>query len=132
MTDDECIHGMSPAWCGVCSGAEAGSSSRRGDYGFYGGESKQDLLVKVCRQLGIPTEPVGVGSSLPSHVFDEAARKTGVAPGSMPEVGERIARKAGLAWGPECDSRESISGGGSTVTRDGLSVLAEALAKLLA
>lgn len=122
---------MSSAWCGVCSGADKGASSRRGEYGFYGGESKQDLLDKVCRLLGIPTEPVGVGSSLPSRVFDEAAKRAGVQGGSMPEIGERIAQKAGLTWGPDCDSRGSISGGGSTVTREGLSVLVDALGKLL-
>ena len=132
MSDDECIHGMSASWCGICTGADGGASDRRGEYGFHGGgDSKQDLLDGVCRVLGIPTEPVGVGSSLPSHVFDEAARQAGVPGGSMPEIGERIAAKAELTWGPECDSRGSISGGGSTVTREGLRVLLDALRKIL-
>lgn len=122
---------MSPSWCGICTGATTAPSNRRGEYGFHGGQSKQELLHEACRLLGIPTEPVGVGSSLPSHVFDEAARRTGVAGGSMPEVGERIANKAGMPWGPDCDSRSSLSGGGSTVTREGLSVMVDALRRLL-
>lgn len=85
----------------------------------------------MCRVLGVPTEPVGVGSSLPLHVFDEAARQPGVPGGSMPEIGQRIAAKAGLTWGPDCDSRGSVSGGGSTVTREELRVLVDALSKLL-
>lgn len=122
---------MSASWCGLCTGVETVTPDRRGEYGFHGGgDSKQDLLDEVCRVLGVPTEPVGVGSSLPSHVFDEAARQAGVPGGSMPQIGERIAAKAGLLWGPDCDSRGSISGGGSTVTREGLRVLLDALRKL--
>lgn len=122
---------MSRSCCGICTSATAAPEDRRSEYGFYGGQSKQELLHEACRLLGVPTEPVGVGSSLPSHVFDEAARQAGVAGGSMPEVAERIAKKASLAWGPECDSRGSVSGGGSTVTREGLSVMVDALRGLL-
>jgi hypothetical protein len=134
MTDDECVHGMTAAWCGICNGAEASSPvsrSRSGESGFHGGQSKQDLLDQLCQLLAVPRESVGRGSSLPSHVFDLAARRAGVRPGSMPEVGERIARKAGLTWGPDCDSRGTPSAGGSTVTREGLSVMNKALGMLL-
>lgn len=131
MSESDCIHGMPRSWCGICTKADSGVTVRTGEYGFHGGESKQDLLDKVCRLLRIPTEPVGVGSSLPSHVFEEAARQVGVPSGSMPEIGERIAARAGLEWGSDCDSRGSLSGGGSTVTREGLRVLARALGRLL-
>ncbi|MDN5797889.1 MAG: hypothetical protein L0H79_19385 [Intrasporangium sp.] len=127
MSESECIHCMPTSWFGICTNADSGVTVRTGEYGFHGGESKQDLLEMVCRLLRIPTEPVGVGSSLPSHVFEEAARQVGVPLGSMPEIGERIAARAGLEWGSDCDSRGSLSGGGSTVTREGLRVLASAL-----
>lgn len=126
--DDECIHGMPRDWCSTCQGLEGvGGGSRSGEYGFHGGELKQDLLNELCDVLGLPREPIGVGSSLPSHVFDAAARAAGVPVGSMPDIGEAIAARAGLTWGPECDSRGSISRGGSTVTKEGLSVMVKAL-----
>jgi hypothetical protein len=127
MSDEECIHGMTRAWCGSCQGVDGGSRNRSGEYGFHGGEQKQDLLDDLCDIVGLRREPVGRGSSLPSHVFEAAARAAGVRSGSMPEIGESIASKAGLVWGPECDSRGSLSGGGSTVTKEGLAVMVKGL-----
>jgi hypothetical protein len=130
---DECKHGLDPQWCGVCSGVDAApSSASRSTYGFYGGETKQDLLAELCDLLGLPRASVGVGSSLPSGVFDAAALAAGVPQGSMPEIGEAIALKAGMKWGCDCDSRGSISGGGSTVTAEGLRVMVKALKKIRA
>jgi hypothetical protein len=128
---DECIHGMDADWCGICTRIDDVPRAQLGEYGFRGGESKQDLLNAICDQLGIPREPIGVGSSLPSYVFHVMAARTGVPSGSMPEIGQAVAETAGLTWGPDCDSRGSTSGGGSTVTMDGLRVLDQALARLL-
>lgn len=128
---DECRHGMNPDWCSSCRGDDDSAFGGVRGAGFHGGEVKQDQLDRLCRQVGIPTVPVGVGSSLPSHVFETAARKCGVPLGSMPEIGEALARKAGLAWSTDCDSRGTVSGGGSTVTREGLDVINRAVAGLL-
>jgi hypothetical protein len=49
----------------------------------------------------------------------------------MPQIGEALARKAGLTWTSDCDSRGTASGGGSTVTREGLDVINKAVAALL-
>lgn len=122
---------MPTDWCGLCNGAEQAHRTRTGEYGLQGGATKQDLLDEICVILGVPREPVGRGSSLPSSVFAVAAARTGVGQGSMPEIGEMIAADAGLAWGPDCDSRGTVSEGGSTVTREGLSVVLRALEKLL-
>lgn len=129
--DDECIHGFDPALCGTCTGTDYAVTSSTGTYGFHGGATKQDLLTKMCRQLGVRVQTVGVGSSLPSDVFEEAARRVGVPLGSMPDIGYAIASKAGFPWGPGCDSTGSVSGGGSTVTAEGLEVIVKALDKLL-
>jgi hypothetical protein len=72
-----------------------------------------------------------VGSSLPSDVFETAARRFGVAVGSMPEIGEGLAVKAGRSWSSDCDSRGSLSGGGSTVTAQGLEVMNRSIATLI-
>jgi len=102
-----------------------------GTYGYQPGETKQDVLDDVCRLLGLPEQPVARGSSLPSDVFAEAARQVGVPPGSMPQVCEAIVRKAGFAYSPDFDSRASNSGGGSTVTVEGIQAMRRALQRLL-
>lgn len=128
---EECVHGMEYAWCGICNKVSDVSSSRLGTYGYQGGETKQEVLNDVCRLLGIPRQAVSNGSSLPSDVFAEAARRIGVRPGSMPEVCEAIIRKAGHVYAPTFDSRASSSGGGSTVTLEGIQAMRRALQKLL-
>lgn len=123
---------MEPTWCGICQGHEDTSNSKHGQYGFHGGRTKQDALDDICRVLGLPPHSIGVGSSVPSDVFKEAAQRTGVSPsGSMPEIAQEIATRAGLGWGPECDSRGTASEGGSTVTLTGMDVLLRSLRKLL-
>ena len=129
--DDECVHGLDPAWCGLCLGHDDPTTSRAGDRGLHGGRTKQDALDDLCRLIGLPPHSVGEGSSLPSEVFVAAAKHVGVSSaGSMPEVCERIAAKAGERWGPACDSRGSTSGGGSTVTLAGLEMLIRAIDQL--
>lgn len=132
MSDEECLHGMPESWCGICKtrGNDV-PTSRVGQYGFHGGVTKQDVLWDICQVLGLPEASVGVGSSLPSDVFDAAARRCGVPAGSMPEVGESIARRAGLPWPAKADSRGSMSGGGSTVTLEGLKIMRDAVRLLL-
>lgn len=130
---DSCIHDMDPAWCAYCGGEPdsqrtSSPSVRRSS----SGRTKQDELDLLCDQLGIPRRSVGVGSSLPSDVFDVLRRRFGVAAGSMPEVAEQVAKRAGLTWLPEYDSRATLSGGGSTVTRTGLAQLNRAVASLVA
>ncbi len=126
---DECMHGMNPEWCATCRGTDA--PPRPGDrYGYYGGETKQDLLDALCDLLGIPCQRLGVGSSLPAEVFHVVAARAGIPAGSMPEIGRAVAQKAGLDWTTDCDSTASTSGGGSTVTATGLKVLVEAVGRL--
>lgn len=131
MSDaDECLHGMNLEWCSTCNGSDVEAARPHDNLGFVGGETKQDLLDELCDELGIPREKVGVGSSLPSHVFDAAAARAGVRPGSMPEIGRAITEKVGRAWTSDCDSTGSVSGGGSTVTATGLRALIDALRRL--
>ena len=119
---EDCVHGMNPDWCAVCQKMDHGDIGSPGSYGYYGGQSKQDLLNHVTDQLGLARETVGVGSSLPSTVFEAAAKRFDIPYGSMSEIGEALAVKAGRPWDADCDSRGSLSGGGSTVTAKGLEV----------
>jgi len=122
---------MNPDWCAVCQKTDHGDIGGPGNHGYYGGQSKQDLLNHVTDQLGLARETVGVGSSLPSIVFDTAAKRFGVPYGSMPEIGEALAVKASRPWDADCDSRGSLSGGGSTVTAKGLEAMNRSIATLL-
>lgn len=127
---DDCIHGTNPEWCATCRNLDSSASS--GSPGQpWGGETKQDVLDQICDRLAIPRHSVGVGSSLPSDVFEEIRSRLSISARSMPEIGEAAANLAGLDWTPECDSRGSISGGGSTVTLEGLRVIRSALTRLI-
>ena len=87
--------------------------------------SKQRLLDDLCDLLGVARYAATPGSS-PSRVFDAAAARAKVKPGSMPTVGAAIATKAGLAWGPQCDNRRHHHEA-TMVSREGIAVLTEAL-----
>lgn len=133
MSEDleDCVHGIALEWCGVCNKADsAPGATRFGSYGYQGGETKQDVLDDVCRLLKLPRQVVSLGSSLPSEVFAEAARQTGVMSGSMPEICEAIVKKAGHRYSNNFDSRATSSGGGSTVTLEGIQALRSALRAL--
>lgn len=141
MTVEECRHGNPENRCEACrstrtwdsmsrvSAAPIRSSGRSGFSG--GGEVKQDVLEDLCDLLGMPVLATYVGSSIPKEVFREAARRVGVPIGSMPEITQAIIEKAGMRYSPDYDSRATLSGGGSTVTLEGMQALRTALRTLL-
>lgn len=95
-------------------------------------ETKQQVLDDLTAILGIRPMSLGVGSSVPSEMFREAAVIVGVPVGTMPEICEAIVLKAGHHYDTEYfDSRTTPSGGGSTVTLDGLKAMRNALKVLL-
>ncbi|WFR65842.1 hypothetical protein P9139_11805 [Curtobacterium flaccumfaciens] len=95
-------------------------------------QKKQDVLDEITDLLGLPRRKVSRGSSLPSDVFQVAADRVGAAGRSMPARTESIITKAGLAYHSHFDSRNTASGGGSTVTLEGAQALRDALKILLA
>jgi hypothetical protein len=121
---------MDPAWCGDCRRMTQDIRAR-GRTPVAGGDTKQDVLWRICDLLGLDRLTIGQGSSVPAEVFEVICARFGIATGSMPEVGERLVRRAGLTWSEACDSRSSLSRGGSTVTKTGLDQMERALAHLL-
>lgn len=127
---EDCIHGTNPEWCAICTRVEAGPDTSRGGAAKSQGRTKQAIANDICRALGIQPLELGRGSSVPSEIFEEVARQFGVPFGQMPAVGRDVATKAGLAWGPDCDSTGTPSQGGSTVTGQGLEVVLAAVRRL--
>ncbi len=86
-------------------------------------ETKQQVIDDVSRALGIGPFVIGVGSTEPLEFFRDVAAAlridlSGVS--TKPEIGKRIVESQGGIWDTNCDSRSSASGGGSTVTFDGI------------
>lgn len=95
-------------------------------------EQKQDVIDEIHDLLGLPRRTVARGSSLPASMFETASTQFGLSYRSMPDACERIVKRAGMAWYPHFDSRATSSGGGSTVTLDGVRTMRDALKSLLA
>jgi hypothetical protein len=112
---------MTQAWCDVCRAPQLVNTAADP----HGGRSAQLLFDDLCALLDIPRYFPGPGST-PSRVFAAAAERADVAAGSMPEVGQAIATKAGLTWGPSCDNRQSRQHG-TVVSREGVGVVVQAM-----
>lgn len=132
---EECRHGIYSEWCSICKKhttrrPPAPASVR--SHTTSRGETKQDVLDDITKLLGISPRKVSVGSSIPSEVFTIAASRVNVSStGPMPEVLERIIQTSGGRYSTSFDSRGTASGGGSTVTLDGIKALRSALRRVL-
>lgn len=97
---------------------------------FVPSRSKGDALRRLGELLGEKFD-LSRGSTVPTALFSAAAEAAGVPNvGQMPERAERVVTKAGIEWDNKCDSRNTPSGGGATVTLTGLNRLLEALLKI--
>lgn len=95
---------------------------------------KQDYLDILTDLLDQPRFriPTGNGSSLPAYAFQAAARLAGVPYRNMPEAAELVIQAAGLQYDySRYDSRQTQSGGGGTVSREGIATLVHAVEILL-
>jgi hypothetical protein len=83
---------------------------------------KKSEIAEISRLVSIPDPGPGIGSSVYNSLFLGVCRRFGLDEGgSMPDRAERIVRAARLPYVRSAfDSRETASGGGSTVTLEGL------------
>lgn len=90
---------------------------------------KQELVDAISDiALGSKKYTLGRGSSIPSMFFQDLENKFGVPrSGGMDSKAATFCDYFGVAWTQECDSANSKSGGGGTVTRYGLLQLLEAV-----
>jgi hypothetical protein len=98
------------------------------------GLSKQSLVNEISTlALNSKTYTLSNGSSIPSNFFVDLEDRFGI------PVAKGMESKAatfcdffGVEWTKECDSSETPSGGGGTVTKKGLEVLLIAVKRALA
>lgn len=96
--------------------------------------SKETEIAAIARLVGIPDPGLGAGSSVPKALFDGVCRRFDLdTSGTMPAQAERIVRAANIPYVRSAfDSRDSASGGGSTVTLEGLQQIRTAAQRLIA
>lgn len=92
------------------------------------------MVSDIARLAGIPNPGIGVGSSVFKSLFNGVCERFGLdTSGSMPQQAQRIVQAAGMPYVASAfDSRETPSGGGSTVTEDGLKQIKTAVQRLIA
>lgn len=95
---------------------------------------KRAEVTAIARLVGIPDPGLGTGSSVYKVLFDGVCRRFDLnASGTMPAQAERIVRAANMPYVRSAfDSRDSASGGGSTVTLEGLQQIRAAVQRLIA
>lgn len=96
--------------------------------------NKQDLTTAIAKLAGVSDPGPGIGSSVYKSLFVDLCLKFGIdANGTMPQLAQRIVTKADLPYNAQFfDSRLTPSGGGSTVTLEGLQAIFGAVKKLKA
>lgn len=93
---------------------------------------KQDYLNWLCDLAGIERLRLGRGGSVPKAVFEAFGPVfEDSVNGSMPATAQRMVESVELPWEAHFDSRNSPSGGGSTVSKDGLKQLLKAAEMVL-
>lgn len=96
--------------------------------------TKEAEITAIARLIGAPDPGRGVGSSVYKVLFDDVCARLGLdAEGTMPQQAQRIVTAANLPYQASLfDSRLTPSGGGSTVTLEGLREIRRAVEILLA
>lgn len=90
-------------------------------------EHKQDVVNEIRGLQGLPYLELSRGSSIPHEFFLDIAREIGLPLfGTMPQYAKAIIENSGMEWLPTYSSEKSKSGGGSTVTYDGLCAVRDA------
>jgi hypothetical protein len=95
-------------------------------------ETKASVMAAVCRELGLDSMELGVGSSIPREFFSRVAERLGLSDeGSATDVARRVAMAGQVPWPEAATSEASPSGGGGTVTLEGLTLVKLAVEKCI-
>jgi hypothetical protein len=86
-------------------------------------ETKQEILDDIASMLRLPRWRVSTGSTEPREALVDIANALSVPVSrrsSKPEIAAAIAHAGGQSWDASCDSADTPSGGGGTITHEGL------------
>ena len=92
------------------------------------------MITAIAKLAGVTDPGPGVGSSVYKSLLVDVCGTLGInADGTMPQLAQRIVTTANMPYSAQFfDSRLTPSGGGSTVTLDGLQAILSAVKKLAA
>ena len=95
--------------------------------------SKQALVNEISRiALDARQYPLSNGSSIPKSFFQDLENRFAIPTSNgMESKAATFCDYYGVEWTPDCDSSETPSGGGGTVTKRGLEVLLSAVERAL-
>lgn len=95
-------------------------------------ETKNDVIREICSLLDLPEHETTVGSSIPRRFFSDVLDHFQLEDtGDAVNAARALVEYAGLSWSSESDSSNAPSGGGATVTLDGLQQLRQAVTLIL-
>ena len=113
----------------VVSDDRATTSDHANSKALRGGVSKQHVVDELCQTLGLGSISLGPGSTEPKRLLVESAAALGVAVRTRATklvIARQIVEISGLSWLSSFDSTDQPSGGGGTITTDGLKGVLEA------
>lgn len=95
-------------------------------------ETKADLLREICDLVSIPEYTTTSGSSIPRRFFSDLLDTFGIIDeGDSVTACKRLFELTNIKWKPTYASENTPSGGGGTITLDGLKALRNVITYLL-
>ncbi len=95
-------------------------------------ETKADILREICNLVSIPEHVTTVGSSIPRRFFSDLLDTFGLADeGDSVTASKKLFELSNIDWKDAYASENTPSGGGGTITLDGLKALRVAVTQLL-
>lgn len=104
------------------------------EFSIYEKSMQKQEIVNLISELALQGSnyELSKGSSIPNKFFSDLGLRFGVPVArGMDTKAATICAYLNVDWTPECDSSNSISGGGGTVTKTGLLHLLAATRKAL-
>jgi hypothetical protein len=86
-------------------------------------QTKEELATEIEGLLNLHHHSFSTGSTEPKALFEDIAGALGIpvrADLTKVELAQKIAESGGQLWDDSCDSRNTPSGGGETVTAEGI------------
>ena len=95
-------------------------------------ETKADILREICNLVSIPEHSTTTGSSIPRRFFSDLLDTFGMEDeGDSVSASKKLFELSNIEWQPTFASENTPSGGGGTITLEGLKALRRVVTYLL-